>query len=176
MRRAGTRALAEAGGQYQVLSGHDGQPQVADALDDVDFGGRAELPAVLLQELKALGAEIHEEPQKMWDDVVNEDLGAGGAAKQGQRGHWGVGCSSGGALQCRTGGGALRKRGGGQGCIGRGGEVPIPPLQGAQPMPSHCLPDGKCQLQWRFVTDSIRPPTALATFSNRLSNRFWNRL
>ena len=24
----------------------------------------------------------------------------------------------------------------------------IPPLQGDQPMPSHCLPDGKRQLQW----------------------------
>ena len=24
------------------------------------------------------------------------------------------------------------------------------PLQGAQPMPSHCLPDGKWQLQWHF--------------------------
>ena len=23
-----------------------------------------------------------------------------------------------------------------------------PPLQGAQPMPSHCLPDGRCQRQW----------------------------
>ena len=26
-----------------------------------------------------------------------------------------------------------------------------------------------------FVTDSNRPPTALATSSNRLSNRFWGR-
>ena len=26
-------------------------------------------------------------------------------------------------------------------------EVPPPPPQGVQPMPSHCLPDGKCQLQ-----------------------------
>ena len=30
------------------------------------------------------------------------------------------------------------------------GGVAPPPLQGAQPMPSHCLPDGKCQLQWRL--------------------------
>ena len=30
-----------------------------------------------------------------------------------------------------------------------GGEVPPPPLlQGAQPMPSHSPPNGKCQLQW----------------------------
>ena len=28
-----------------------------------------------------------------------------------------------------------------------GGEPPSPPLQGAQPMPSHCLPDAKCQPQ-----------------------------
>ena len=41
-------------------------------------------------------------------------------------------------------------RGGvGQGCIGRGGGYP-PPLQGAQPMPSHRLPDGKRQLQWHL--------------------------
>ena len=37
-----------------------------------------------------------------------------------------------------------------QGCIGRG-EVPPPPLpRGAQPTPGHCLPDGKCQLQWHL--------------------------
>ena len=29
----------------------------------------------------------------------------------------------------------------------RGGVAPPPPLQGAQTMPSHCLPDAKCQLQ-----------------------------
>ena len=35
-----------------------------------------------------------------------------------------------------------------QGCIGRGGgTAPPPPLQGAQPMPGHCLPDAKCQPQ-----------------------------
>ena len=28
-------------------------------------------------------------------------------------------------------------------------EVP-PPLQGTQPMPSHCLPDAKCHLQWHL--------------------------
>ena len=39
-------------------------------------------------------------------------------------------------------------------------------------MPSHCLPDGKCQPQWH-----LQPPvTALATSSNRLSNRLWGRL
>ena len=32
----------------------------------------------------------------------------------------------------------------GQGCIGTGGG---PPPQGAQPMPSHCLPDAKYKLQ-----------------------------
>ena len=32
-----------------------------------------------------------------------------------------------------------------------GGEVPPPPpLQGAQPMPSHCPPDPKCQAQWHL--------------------------
>ena len=25
-----------------------------------------------------------------------------------------------------------------------------PPVQGARPVPSHCLPDGKCQLQWHL--------------------------
>ena len=29
----------------------------------------------------------------------------------------------------------------------KGGGYPPPPLQGAQPMPSHCLPDGKSQPQ-----------------------------
>ena len=37
-----------------------------------------------------------------------------------------------------------------QGCTGRGGGNPPPPLYGAQPMPSHCLPGGKCQRQWRL--------------------------
>ena len=37
-----------------------------------------------------------------------------------------------------------------QGCMGRGGGAPPPPLQGAQPMCSHCLPDGNCQLQWHL--------------------------
>ena len=43
-----------------------------------------------------------------------------------------------------------RRRGGGtQGCIGRGGGYPPPAtLQGAQPLPSHCPPDAKCQPQW----------------------------
>ena len=30
------------------------------------------------------------------------------------------------------------------------GRYPHPPLQGAQPMPSLCLPGGKCQLQWHL--------------------------
>ena len=42
-----------------------------------------------------------------------------------------------------TGGGC------GQRCIGRGG-APPPPLEGAQPMPSHCPPDAKCQPQWHL--------------------------
>ena len=29
-----------------------------------------------------------------------------------------------------------------------GGEVSPPPLNGVQPMPSHSLPDGRCQPQW----------------------------
>ena len=39
-----------------------------------------------------------------------------------------------------------------QRCIGRGGGYPRPPppLQGAQPMPSHCPPDAKCQPQWHL--------------------------
>ena len=37
----------------------------------------------------------------------------------------------------------------GQGCIGKGGRYP-PPLQGAQPMPSYCPPDGNCQPQWHL--------------------------
>ena len=37
-----------------------------------------------------------------------------------------------------------------QGCVGRGGGCPRPPLQGAQPRPSHCPPDAKCQPQWHL--------------------------
>ena len=38
-----------------------------------------------------------------------------------------------------------------QGCIWkRGVGTPHPPFKGAQLMPSHCLPDGKCQLQWHL--------------------------
>ena len=38
------------------------------------------------------------------------------------------------------------------------GEVTPPPLQGAQPMPSHRLPGAQCQPQWHnYVTDSNRP-------------------
>ena len=31
-----------------------------------------------------------------------------------------------------------------------GGQVPSAPLQGAQPMPSHCLSDCKCQFHWHL--------------------------
>ena len=30
------------------------------------------------------------------------------------------------------------------------GGAPLPPLQGAQPMPHHCPPHAKCQCQWRL--------------------------
>ena len=30
------------------------------------------------------------------------------------------------------------------------GEIPPPFLQGAQPTPSYCLPDGNCQLEWHL--------------------------
>ena len=63
---------------------------------------------------------------------------------------------------------------GARGGIGRGEGTP--PRQGAQPMPSPCPLDGKCQLQRHFVTDSNRPQPLLATSSNRLSNRLWGRL
>ena len=38
--------------------------------------------------------------------------------------------------------------GGGRDALEGGGEGTPPPLQGAQPAPSHCPPDTKCQLQW----------------------------
>ena len=59
-----------------------------------------------------------------------------------------------------------------------GGGYPPPPspFQGPQPMSHRCLPNGKVPGSMAFVTDSNRPPTALATSSNRLSNRFWGRL
>jgi hypothetical protein len=41
--------------------------------------------------------------------------------------------------------------GGGRDALEGGGVTPSPPLlQGAQPTPSHFLPDAKCQLQWRL--------------------------
>ena len=46
----------------------------------------------------------------------------------------------------------------------RGRYPPPPPLQGAQPMPSHCPPDANCQPQWHLQ------PTATAP------NRFGNLL
>ena len=39
--------------------------------------------------------------------------------------------------------------GGGAGMHWTEGRLP-PPLQGAQPIPSHCPPDAKCQLQWHL--------------------------
>ena len=56
-----------------------------------------------------------------------------------------------------------------------GGTPPPPPLQGAQPMPSHCLPDAKCQLQ-RHLQPTVTAPIAFATASNRLPDRFWGCL
>ena len=62
----------------------------------------------------------------------------------------------------------------GQGCIGKGGGG-NPPIQGAQPMPSHRPPDGKRQLQWRLQptvsTQPLRqpPPTACLTVSGAAS-------
>ena len=52
--------------------------------------------------------------------------------------------------------GSLRREGGRgeggseQGCIGMGGGTPPFPLQGAQPMPSHCLPNAERQFQWHL--------------------------
>ena len=67
-------------------------------------------------------------------------------------------------LLCRGG-----VRGGLEGGGGPVGRSPLP-LQGAQPMPSHRPPDGKCQLSMAPVTDSNRPqplrhppPTACTT-------------
>ena len=47
-------------------------------------------------------------------------------------------------------------------CWKRGGDSPLdtealcqtPPLQGAQPMPMYCLPDGKRRLQWHLSRQS----------------------
>ena len=41
----------------------------------------------------------------------------------------------------------LQTRGGGLPGMHWKGGAPPPPLQGAQPVPSHCLPDAKCQPQ-----------------------------
>ena len=58
-----------------------------------------------------------------------------------------------------------------------GGEPPPPlPLQGAQPTPSHCPPNGRCPASLAFVTGSNRPqprwqhpPTAYVTASGAAS-------
>ena len=59
----------------------------------------------------------------------------------------------------------------------KGGRYPLPPpppgrLAYAQPL----SPRRQVPASTAFVTDSNRPPTASATPSNRLSNRFWGRL
>ena len=53
-----------------------------------------------------------------------------------------------------------------QGCIG------TVPLQGAQPL----SPWRQVPASMVFVPNSNRPPSVLATSSNRLPNRFWGRL
>ena len=53
---------------------------------------------------------------------------------------WGVPCAA----------GVRPPRGGGEGCLRRGEPPPPPPTPGTQPMPSHCRPNGKCQLQWHL--------------------------
>ena len=71
-----------------------------------------------------------------------EDGGGGGRSAAGHGG-WS------GSRECHKigvegGGGAIKARDaleGGRYC---------PLLQGAQPMPSHCLPNPKCQLQWHL--------------------------
>ena len=45
----------------------------------------------------------------------------------------------------------------------------------AQPMSSHCLPDGKCQPQWHLQR-TVPPPNRSDDISNRLPNRLWGRL
>ena len=46
--------------------------------------------------------------------------------------------------------GCVKNTGGGGGRDAlEGGGYP-PPLQGAQPMPGHCIPGAKCQLQWHL--------------------------
>ena len=40
---------------------------------------------------------------------------------------------------------------------GGGTPPPPPPLQGAQPTPSHCLPDGNCQLQRHWYPTVTAP-------------------
>ena len=48
------------------------------------------------------------------------------------------------------------------------GGAGAPPLQGAQPMPSHRPPDGKCRLQWQPTVTApnrfgnpLQPPVSL---------------
>ena len=53
--------------------------------------------------------------------------------------------------------------------------VEPPPPQGAQPMPSHCPLTPSASFHG-IHNRQQPPPTASATSSNRLSNRFWGRL
>ena len=48
----------------------------------------------------------------------------------------------------------------------KGGGVP-PPLQVVQPTPSHCLLDGKCQLQWH-LQPTVTAPNRLGNLLTRL--------
>ena len=51
------------------------------------------------------------------------------------------------AVQCRT---CMEEPPPPPGVRWKGGRSPPFPLQGAQPMPSHCPPDGKCRVQWHL--------------------------
>ena len=81
----------------------------------------------------------------------NRVCGAGASVcARGQRDHKGVGREECVAQEVLWHGVTGRNKAQGQWGIGRGEVTPLPPLQGAQPMPSHCPPDAKCQLQWRL--------------------------
>ena len=43
----------------------------------------------------------------------------------------------------------------------KGVRYPPSPVQGPQPMPSHCPPDAKCQLQWHFSRGHSERPNAV---------------
>ena len=91
------------------------------------------------------------------------------------RGGWGAmvhGRVCGGPVGVQAGRGAVGG-GEGQGCIG----TPSPPLLPGRPAYAQPLsPKRQVPASMAFETDSNRPPTALATSSNRLPNRLWGRL